>query len=200
MFNAMIGEILIGFGIVCQYIGWATGSWLSYYLWIGMILTTGAAGVYIWAVLKYNDFVEEHIMGTAYRAWRVNFIMFWVTIGVAIVNIGLGYANYSNFSVASSTLGTGITMNRFGALIAAIIGAVAIGVGIYFAWFIKNLWFLLDAAGSLDLQPFDYTKWTDRLLNPKSILKSKSHKDTNHKSSSSSGVNNLLANVQAIMF
>jgi hypothetical protein len=54
-------------------------------------------------------------------------------------------------------------------LIAAIIGACAIAVGIYFGYFMKNLWWLLDPTGALVKQPFDYFKWTDR-SNPESIL------------------------------
>ena len=215
---------MIGFGIVSQLIGLGVTSFSSTVTYAGFVLTLGAAGVYIWAVLKYNDYVEEPLMTTAFRAWRINFISFWVAIGVAVINIGLGYYHYTlstsvgalvssavastasataavasivasvlggttaaTTTAATTTTSTGgiNVLRQFGALIGAIVGAVAIGVGIYFSWFIKNLWYLLDAGGSLASQPFDYTKWTDRVKNPKSILAEKAL---------------LLENVHAVMF
>ena len=47
-------------------------------------------------------------------------------------------------------------------IIAAFVGAAAIGVGIYFGWAIKGLWYNYDIAGTLKNQDFDYFKWTDR--------------------------------------
>ena len=54
----MIGEILIGFGIVTQLAGWATQQWIEWDVYVGFFMTLFAASIYIWGVLKWNDVRE----------------------------------------------------------------------------------------------------------------------------------------------
>lgn len=65
---AMIAEILIGFGIMCELVGtfFAFGWWFNI---VGFVLALGSAGVYVWAVLKYVDAINEPTAKTAFRSW-----------------------------------------------------------------------------------------------------------------------------------
>ena len=148
----MIGEILIGFGLVCFQAGWATQSWAWWPVYIGEFFTIVGMALYVWAVLKWNDARVETNMKTAFRSWRINQLSFWGNVGVALATIGLAWYRSG---------GTGF-LAEWGMIIAAFVGAAAIGVGIYFGWAIKGLWYNYDIAGTLKDQDFDYFKWTDR--------------------------------------
>ena len=63
-----------------------------WYTYVGFILTTFAAGVYIWAVLKWNDVREEATDKTAFRAWKINFTSFWASVGATVINIAFSWA------------------------------------------------------------------------------------------------------------
>ena len=164
---AMIGEILIGFGLIVQMAGWFTQSWLSWYTYVGEFFTLGAIGVWVWGVLKYNDARVEPTAATTYRSWRVNFIAIWLAVGVSIFNIGLAFTGYllSAAITVISSIFTGTSTNAlsiWGMIIAAFVGAAAVGVGAYFAYFIKNLWYNYDDSGSKLDDDFDFFKWSDR--------------------------------------
>ena len=151
-FNSLIGEILIGFGLVCFQAGWATQSWAWWPVYLGQFFTVVGLALYVWAVLKWNDARVETNMKTAFRSWRINQLSFWGNVGVAIITIGLSWYRSG---------GTGF-LSEWGMVVAAFVGAAAIGVGIYFGWAIKGLWYNYDIAGTLKNQDFDYFKWTDR--------------------------------------
>ena len=91
-------------------------------------------------------------MKTAFRSWRINQLSFWGNVGVALITIGLSW--YRSTATDFFSL--------WAMPIAAFVGAAAIGVGIYFGWAIKGLWYNKDDAGTLKDQDFDYFKWTDR--------------------------------------
>ena len=164
----MIGLILIGVGLACEAIGFGVSSWMSWSTIVGEILTIGAIGVYVWAVLKFNDFVEEQTVRTAFRAWQIAYISFWVSLGVTVINIILSFvARYAFTSVFSSAI-LGV-LYQWGSIIGDFIGLALIAVGVYFGWSLKSLWWNFDPAGALANEKFDYLKWTDR-SNPDSIL------------------------------
>ena len=77
---------------------------------------------------------------------------FWANVGVALVTIGLSWYRSSGTDFFA----------LWAMPIAAFVGSAAIGVGIYFGWAIKGLWYNYDIAGTLKNQDFDYFKWTDR--------------------------------------
>ena len=157
---AMIGEILIGFGVIVQMAGWFTQSWLSWYTYVGEVFTLGALGVWVWGVLKYNDARVEPNDKTTYRSWRVNFLAIWCAIGATVVNLALAWAGYAGYALLSAFSVNIIGV--WGMIIAAFVGAAAVGVGAYFAYFIKNLWYNYDGNGSKLDDDFDFFKWSDR--------------------------------------
>ena len=85
---------------------------------------------------------EEGTAATSFRAWKINFISFWVALGVTCINIGLSW------SIRSSTVNN--FLSYWGIIIASLIGAVALSIGIYFAWFLDNLWHNYDPSESLE--------------------------------------------------
>jgi len=105
-------------------------------------------------MLKWYDTTEEPTMKVNFRAWRINLLVFAVSLFVTIYNLAVAWAftNLRSFSILG-----------WGAALGSALGSVAIGVGIYFAWFLKNIWYAYDAAGTLANQDFDWFKWTDRL-------------------------------------
>ena len=150
--NAMIGTILIGFGIVVELASWFTFGWF-WQAYIGEVLSLGALGVWVWGMLKWYDTTQEATMKVNFRAWRINLLVFAVSLVATIYNVAVAwaYTNLKAFSILS-----------WGAAIGSALGTVAIAVGIYFSWFLKNIWYAYDAAGTLAGQDFDWFKWTDR--------------------------------------
>ena len=149
---AMVGVILIGFGIVVELAAWFTFGWW-WQAYIGEGLSLLALGIWVWGMLKWYDTKEEPNMKVNFRAWRINLLSFLVSLIVSIYNIAVSWAYTYNRS-------WGIL--SWGAAIGATLGTVAVAIGIYFGWFIKNLWYAYDAAGTLANQDFDWFKWTDR--------------------------------------
>ena len=149
---AFIAEILIGVGIATQLAGWFTQLWTAWSTYVGIILTFGAAAIYVWGVLKWNDGRIEPTAKTLFRSWRVNFINFWVAVGVTVVNIV--------FSWVFKPLTTDMWV-FYGLNIATFVGAALIGAGVFMGWRMKNLWYTYDPTGSLKDEEFDYFKWTD---------------------------------------
>lgn len=113
----------------------------------------GALGVWVWGMLKWYDTTQEATMKVNFRAWRINLLVFAVSLVATIYNVAVAWAftNLRAFSILS-----------WGAAIGSALGTVAIAVGIYFSWFLKNIWYAYDAAGTLAGQDFDWFKWTDR--------------------------------------
>ena len=103
MQSVMIGEILIGFGIVTQLLGWLVSNWSNWNVYVGFILSLAAGGLYVWGVLKYNDYVQQQTDKIAFRAWRINFIQFWVAAGVTLINMLLSFAYVGKSSCPSTT-------------------------------------------------------------------------------------------------
>lgn len=89
---AMIAEILIGFGIACELIGSLIYPFSYWVFIVNFILSLGAAGVYVWAVLKYVDYYNEPTAATAFRSWQVNYVNFWVALGVSLIYIILSFS------------------------------------------------------------------------------------------------------------
>ena len=88
---AMIAEILIGFGVMCELVG----SFFVFTAWpsvTGFVLSLGSAGMYVWAVLKYVDAINEPTAATAFRSWQINYIMFWTTLIVSLIYVGISFA------------------------------------------------------------------------------------------------------------
>lgn len=150
---AMISEILIGFGLLTFVAGWATQNWLWYPTWIGFAFTILGLAPYVWGLLKWNDARVEPTAGTAFRSWRINFISFWVAIGVALINGGLAWLR-TPFQLTF--------LAQWGMIIASCVGIVAIGGGVFMGWFMKNLWFNYDPEGALADEEFNYFQWNDR--------------------------------------
>lgn len=105
-------------------------------------------------MLKWYDTTQEPTMKVNFRAWRINLLVFAVSLFVTIYNLAVSwaYTNLRSFSILG-----------WGAALGSLLGSIAIGIGIYFGWFLKNIWYAYDAAGTLAKQDFDWFKWTDRL-------------------------------------
>ena len=84
----MIGQILSGVGIAVLLFSRAA-SGVGWEAITGIILNLGAAGVYVWAVLKWHHATELTTRKTTFRSWKVNFVAFWVYLGVTVLNIVL---------------------------------------------------------------------------------------------------------------
>ena len=141
----MIAEILIGFGIMCELVG----TFFGFLYWpsiTGFVLSLGAAGMYVWAVLKYVDAINEPTAATAFRSWQINYIMFWCALGVSLVYVGISFAY------------TGLLYM----IIAGFVGLAAEVAGVVLGWRIKNIWYHYDPSGSQSEKDFDYFKWSDR--------------------------------------
>ena len=106
----------------------------------------------MWGVLKWNDGRVEPTAKTLFRSWRVNFINFWVALGVTVVNIVFSWV----FKPVTSDMLIFYALN-----LSTFIGAALIGAGIFLGWRMKNLWYQYDPEGSLKDEEFDYFKWTD---------------------------------------
>ena len=155
----MWGQIMIGAGVSLQLIAFiisviTAGSVLTYY--IGMILSFGMAGVYVWAVLKWAHAREYPTTLTTFRSWKVNFVAFWVYVGATVLNIVFS----NNFGVVHmiSFLGSYSTYIGVG------LGAPLVAGGIFLSWRIKQLWLVYDPERSLAYKPFDYFIWEDEEL------------------------------------
>jgi hypothetical protein len=54
----------------------------------GIVLNAGLVAFYVWAVLKwYHATYELTNMKTTFRAWKVNFLAFWVYVSVTAIDI-----------------------------------------------------------------------------------------------------------------
>ena len=79
---------------------------------MGIILTLGAVGVYVWGALKWNDSRVDPTDKTMFRSWRVNFLSFWVSAGVTLINLAFASAfryPISGISTKSSPLNSSPT-------------------------------------------------------------------------------------------
>ena len=105
---------------------------------------------------------EEGTDATAFRAWRINFISFFVAAGVTLVNIiaslvtATSSSLYFNPTVTTSTVSSqtsSVVRNsilwQYGEVIASWLGAAEVAVGIYFAWYLKDLWYNYDPNGDM---------------------------------------------------
>ena len=88
----LIGEILIGVGVVTGLVAWFTQSFMVWATYIRMVLSLVSIGVWVWGFLKWLDSYEQPTAKTMWRSWRVNFINFWVAAGVTVVNAVLSFA------------------------------------------------------------------------------------------------------------
>jgi len=142
---AMIAEILIGFGIMCELVGtfFLFTAWNSI---TGFVLALGSTGLYVWAVLKYVDAINEPTAATAFRSWQINYIMFWAALIVSLIYVGISFATISSIWM----------------IIAGFVGLAAQAAGVVLGYRIKNIWFHYDPTGSQAEKDFDYFKWSDR--------------------------------------
>ena len=147
----MIGEILLGLGIVLQLATWFTQSFLLWSTYLRLFLTLGAAGVWVWGFLKWLDSQEQPTDRTMFRSWRVNFLNFWVTAGVTVINSVLSFVLTTNTS----------TFTLYAPYVACFLGASATIAGIFLGWRMLNLWWTYDPSGALASEDFDYFQWTD---------------------------------------
>ena len=121
---------------------------------IGLIISFGMTGVYVWAVLKWVHAREYPTELTTFRSWKVNFIAFWVYIGASFLNIicalnWMGFGNNGGFLTANGPyFGVGL-------------GSILVAGGVFLGWRIKQLWLEFDEDRSLALAPFDYFVWED---------------------------------------
>ena len=107
------------------------------------------AGVYVWALLKWLNAREFPSALTTYRSWKVNFVAFWVYIGLTVLNIPCSISMGGNFFVES------------GPYFGLALGALLLSGGIFLSWRIKQLWLVYDPERSLAYEPFDYFIWED---------------------------------------
>ena len=107
------------------------------------------AGVYVWALLKWLNAREFPSALTTYRSWKVNFVAFWVYIGLTFLNMLCSVWLGGNFIVASVPY------------IGLALGALLLSGGIFLSWRIKQLWLVYDPERSLAYEPFDYFIWED---------------------------------------
>jgi hypothetical protein len=101
------GETLIGLGIFLQLIFWGATEMSSPVAYVGLIFTVIPLCVYIWAIVAYQDYVEENSVKNAYRAWKINLTSFWVAISFTIINITIGAVH----AVVSPILGIGTSIS-----------------------------------------------------------------------------------------
>jgi len=142
---AMIAEILIGFGIMCELVG----SFFFFTAWnhiTGFVLALGSTGMYVWAVLKYVDAINEPTAATAFRSWQINYIMFWTVLVVSLIYVGISFASLASIYM----------------IIAGFVGLAAQAAGVVLGFRIKNIWYHYDPSGSQAEKDFDYFKWSDR--------------------------------------
>ena len=84
-------------------------------------------------------------------SWRVNFINFWVAAGTAVFN---------------TLIGAFVEWANLGWVIQQAIAAALVGVGIYFGWFMKNLWYNYDPEGTLAKSDLNWASYTfEHLIN-----------------------------------
>lgn len=121
------------------------------------------AAVYVWAVLKwYSATYELTTVRTTFRAWKINFMAFWVYVGVTAVDIILAGLFYK-----SEPLGKGVSdafssfSRTTGVQIGVGLGAPLVAAGIFFGWRVKQIWLEADPSRSMALEIFDYFIWED---------------------------------------
>lgn len=149
--TALIGIILIGFGIIAESVGWFWFGW-GWQSYVAEGLNFLALIVWLFGVLKWYDVTQEDTDLTTFRAWRINLLSFFVSIFASAGNVFLAwyYTNLRTFTFWS-----------WAAALGSALGFVAIVVGVVLGWAIKSVWYNYDPEGSLAQEDFDWFKWTD---------------------------------------
>ena len=50
---------------------------------MGLMLTGGGIAAYVYGLLAFIDYMGYPTAFNAYRAWKINFLVTWITVGVA---------------------------------------------------------------------------------------------------------------------
>jgi hypothetical protein len=129
---AMIAEILIGFGIVCELIP----TFFTFIAWpsiTGFGLSLVSLGMYIWGVLKWVAARKEPTADTAKRSWKTNIIMLWTVFSISIVYISISFAYILPLTLQ---------------VIGGFVGLAAHIAGLVLGYRIKNIWYHYDPSAS----------------------------------------------------
>ena len=158
----MYAQILAGAGIGFQLLAFAAASFAAFQVndIIAFVLSLGAAGTYVWAVLKWVHARELPTQLTTFRSWKVNFVCFWVYAGVTLLNVILAYPYFAGTSLATFSASSYFLVYT-GAYIGIALGVPLVAGGIFLGWRIKQLWLAYDPERSLAYEPFDYFIWED---------------------------------------
>ena len=132
-------------------------------LWVG--LTFGSLSLYLfssfsylWGVLKWNESRIEPTKKTMFRSWMVNFINFWISLAITVVNLVFAWAYQPPFPYSYEL---DYFVDFYTHAVDNLIGTFLIAAGIVMGWKMKNLWYIYDPTGALKDEEFDYFKWTD---------------------------------------
>lgn len=151
---ALVGEILNTLGVLGFFISFIIsiipGGPLSSpmissyaYQFLGLALSTGSLAAAIYGLLAFLDFTAYNTAYNAFRAWKINFMVIWISVGLSLLCMaGFLAGMKQGISVASVVLFAAPT--------------TLIGFGVLLMWNLKQLWILEDPDRSLAGQYFDY--------------------------------------------
>lgn len=161
-YSTMYAQILAGAGIGVQLLAFGAVSFTAFHVShiIAFVLSLGALGTYIWAILKWLHAKEFPTRLTTYRSWKVNYVCFWVYVGVTLLNVILAYPYFTGTSLATLNAMSNFLVNTV-AYIGIALGVPLVTVGIFLGSKIEQLWLTYDPDRSLDYEPFDYFIWED---------------------------------------
>ena len=131
----------------------------TFYHIIGFILSFGMASVYIWALVNWMFALEDPTKLTTFRAWKLNFVTFWVYVGATLLNIVCAYEwiPFKLFPPGQiAVLNPAFWMMKYGPYVGVGVGGFLIAGGIFLSWTIKQLWLTYDPERLLAFEPFDY--------------------------------------------
>ena len=131
----------------------------TFYHIIGFILSFGMASVYIWALVNWMFALEDPTKLTTFRAWKLNFVTFWVYVGATLLNIVCAYEwiPFNPFPPGQiAVLNPSFWMIKYGPYVGVGVGGFLIAGGIFLSWTIKQLWLTYDPERLLAFEPFDY--------------------------------------------
>jgi hypothetical protein len=132
--NTLIAIIFLGVAAGDLTISIASTNWTTWTSYITSLFSLGTLGMYIWALLAWLLARYKPSDESTFVSWRVNFINFWVVAGVAAFNMIIAFSSdYSNV----------------GWLVQQVVAGGFAAAGIYFGWFMKNLWYIYDPDGSM---------------------------------------------------
>jgi len=146
----LVGEILTGLGLLGFLLGYildlfakpAPGKMmnLSNAIW-GIALSGASFIAYVYGLLAFIDEMTYHTAYNAFRAWKINFMVIWISVGLSVLS-SVGFIAGMNFGL----------MN----LLLFVIPLVFVGAGAFFMWYMKQLWIMEDPERSLAGYFFDY--------------------------------------------